>query len=279
MKKKLKIVRALSNKALNSSIKAIVLIGLWSFSAWPAAAQSTLPSSSPAAAPTSFTVEQQKDLNNLIENYIRKNPEIIIQSIQALQAREQASSEERARLHLVASKPELEQDPTSPVGGNPNGDITIVEFFDYQCGYCKKVFPIVKKLLKEDGNIRYVYKEFPILGPDSVAASKAALAVWKISPEKYSAFHGALMKNRGALPLKRVLKLAKSVGIDAVKIKTEMNSAEILTIVDKTYALATRLNINGTPAFIIGDQLIPGAADEATLKQAVALAREKNKKS
>jgi len=239
-------------------------------------AQSTLPSSSPKSG---FSAEQKLELKSLIENYIRENPEIIIQSIQALQAREQASSEERARLHLIASKPELEQDPTSPVGGNPEGDVTVVEFFDYQCGYCKRVFPTIKKILKEDSNIRYVFKEFPILGPDSVTASKAGLAAWKIAPEKYVAFHSALMKSRGAIPLKRVLKFAKSVGIDTQKLTTEMNRPETKTIIDKVYALASRLNINGTPAFVIGDQLIPGAADEATLKQAIAKAREDNKKS
>ena len=139
--------------------------------------QSTVPVKSLPAA-------EKKAIERIVREYILKNPEVIIEAIQSLRERDQQQAQERVRKTLVSRRDELLNDPLTPVGGNPKGDVTIVEFFDYRCGYCKRVFPAIQKLLNTDGNIRYVFKEFPILGPDSLTAAKAALAVWKIDKKK-----------------------------------------------------------------------------------------------
>ncbi|NQU59375.1 MAG: DsbA family protein, partial [Rhodospirillales bacterium] len=144
----------------------------------------------------------------------------------------------------------------------------------YRCGYCKKVFPTVQALLKEDGNIRYVLKEFPILGPVSVIASQAALAVWNNTPEKYMAFHTALMTARGQLSEERILSLAEDLDIDTAAIRKGMNDAVVSDELNKNMKLAQSLGIEGTPAFVIGQELAPGAIGMDELKRLISVARK-----
>jgi len=217
--------------------------------------------------------KQRQEIEKIIHQYIMDNPRVILDAVARLQAREEASKEEQAKATLTSSREILNNDPDSPVGGNPNGDVTIVEFFDYRCGYCKKVHPSVKKIIESDKNVRFVYKEFPILGPQSVTATKAALAVSRIDASKYQTYHDILMTARGSLTKSQVLKLAAEAGIDANAVAKEMDSPEIEKIIRKNYDLAQSLNINGTPAFVIGNELIPGAADYATLKNLISKAR------
>ncbi|MCP5368981.1 MAG: DsbA family protein [Hyphomicrobiales bacterium] len=229
----------------------------------------------PRPAPAGdMTEEQRQQVEEVVRDYLRRNPEVLVEAIRALQAKEEAAEQEKARQAIVDRKDELLNDGYSPVGGNPDGDVTVVEFFDYRCGYCKRVFPSLQKLMKEDGNIRYVFKELPILGPDSVVAARAAMAVWTLDKTKYMAFHTAAMESRGALTEAKVLRLAKEAGLDAEAVAKAMKDPEVDKKFLQTRHLAASLGITGTPAFVIGDTLVPGAVSIEALKQHIANARK-----
>jgi protein-disulfide isomerase len=218
---------------------------------------------------------QRQAVDDAVGDYLRKHPEIVIEAINILRQREQASEAEQTGNVIAARGPELFNDPATPVGGNPDGDVTLVEFFDYRCGYCKRVFPTINKLIEDDGNIRFVYKEFPILGPASVYAARAALASRKQG--KYEEFHDALMAAKGALTEDKVLQIAEAVGLDRGVLLDAMtrNEAEYDRIFAKNRDLAQALRINGTPAFVVGETVVRGAADYASMKDVIAQARSK----
>jgi protein-disulfide isomerase len=236
------------------------------FTAVPAArAQDKAPAMGP---------QQRGAIENVVREYLLANPEVIVDAIRLYREREQQAQAEQAQKALSAHKDSLTNDPNAPVAGNPKGDVTVVEFFDYHCGYCKRVFPVLRELLESDKNLRWVFKEFPILGPESVTASRAALAAWNLDPAKYLAFHAALMAASGGLPEERILKIAKSVGYDTDKLKKEMASDAVSNEINRNHQLAETLGIRGTPAFIVGDELVPGAVDADTLRQLIAKARK-----
>lgn len=235
-----------------------------------AQSQSGLQSKAPAL---SLSPAERRKIESVVRDFILKNPEIVIEAIRGLQARDKRDAQARSKANLVKFHGEIFNDPATPVGGNVKGDVTIVEFFDYRCGFCKRVFPVVMKVLNADKNIRYVYKEFPILGPESVAASKAALAAWLTDKGKYEPFHRALMVTKGALPEQRVMKIAAKTGYDVKALKKTMADPRIDEMIEKNYALAQALDINGTPAFVIGDKIVRGAIDLAALKKLISQAR------
>ncbi|MCH8212737.1 MAG: DsbA family protein [Proteobacteria bacterium] len=174
---------------------------------------------------------------------------------------------------IVARQDELLNDPASPVGGNPDGDVTLVEFFDYQCPYCKTIFPSIQALLAEDRNLRYVFKEFPILGRASVFAARAALAARRQG--KYLEFHTAVMSARGKLTETRVMRLAEKVGLDVDRLRRDMADGTVDAMIRRNLELADGLGIFSTPVFIIGDTQIPGAVEIDTLKVLIARARQR----
>jgi protein-disulfide isomerase len=227
----------------------------------------------PVSAAEALSSAQREQIEAVVREYILKNPEILVESLRGYEEQHKQATEEEAKKAIAANRDALEKNPTSPVAGNPQGDVTIVEFFDYQCGYCKKVLPSVQELLKTDGNVRVVFKEFPILGPDSVMAAQTALAAWKIAPDKYLPFHLALMQSRGEMNEGRVLEIAKKVGLDPEKLKAAKADPEIRATIERNHELARALQINGTPAFIVGGRLVPGAVDLATLREMVGTAR------
>jgi len=227
-----------------------------------------------ASAADGLNPSQKKDVEKVVQDYILKNPEILMRAIQEYQIRQRITERERAKKSLVTLGPDLHQNKTSPVIGNPNGDVTIVEFFDYRCGYCKRVFPTIQALLKEDGNIRYVLKEYPILGPDSLIASQASLAVWEQEPKKYLPLHTALMKVRGQLNQTKILNVARKLGINTDMLQKGMKGVMVRGELNKNMELAEALGISGTPAFVIGQQLVPGAISKEELKKLIATARK-----
>jgi protein-disulfide isomerase len=227
-----------------------------------------------AAASPGMTDQEKQRFDALVRQYILDHPEVVIESLQAYQARQRAEEQKESQAALMSLKDELESDPSTPVAGNAQGDVTIVEFFDYRCGYCKKVFPSIQEMIKTDGNIRYVFKEFPVLGPDSVTASRASLAVWNLQPDKYFPFHTALLEARGNLTEKRILQIAEQVGLDPAQVREGMDDPKVEETLQKNFALGRQIKVNGTPAFIIDGQLVPGAIDLATMKQLVAAARQ-----
>jgi protein-disulfide isomerase len=232
------------------------------------------PAKAAADATSALSEGQSHAVEALVRQYILDHPEVIIESMQNYQIRQQIAEQEAATAALAASRDEIKNDASAPVAGNPKGDVTVVEFFDYRCAYCKRVFPSVRELLESDKNVRYVFKELPILGPDSVTASRAALAAWKIAPETYFAFHTALMEARGELGEEQVLQIAEKVGLDRKKLKEGMAAPEVEKTIQRNLELAQKLRIQGTPAFIVGDALVPGAVDLEQLKEMVATARK-----
>ena len=229
-----------------------------------------------AAQESAVSPDQRKAFEGVIRDYLLKNPAIIREAMQVLQQREEAEKQALAARALKEHRAELLHDASSPVGGNPKGDVTIVEFFDYNCGYCKKVAPTVSALLKQDPNIRIVYKEFAILGPQSLIAARAALAAKRQG--KYHEFHTALM-SAAQLDAGSIAALSKRLGLDQDKWLKDMEDPAITGMIQRNYQLANVLGINGTPAFIIGDQLIPGAVGLDTLTEMVKTERAKRKSS
>jgi protein-disulfide isomerase len=225
------------------------------------------------SAADSLSADQKKEVESIIQDYILKNPEIISKAIEVLQARQREAEERQARAALVAHRTQLFDDPTSPIGGNPNGDVTVIEFFDYRCGVCKRVHPIVDELVRTDKKIRRIYKEWPILGPDSILAARAALA--SRLQGKYFAFHDAMMEARSRLNQQSIMSIAKQVGLDTDKLARDMQHPDIERILGQNMALAQALRLNGTPSFVIEDTLLRGGRDLAGMRKLVADARAK----
>lgn len=205
-----------------------------------------------------------------IERYIRAHPEVIEQSLQGLLAKRQAELQDHHKAALATKQQELVHDPASPVSGNPKGEITLVEFYDYRCGFCKKAASAVTELQKEDRRVRVVYKDLPILGEPSELAAKAALA--SQVQGKHQAFHEALLASHADMSKDAILKIAVKVGLDAKRLETDMANPKWQTVIDKNRALAHELGISGTPGFIVGNELVPGWLDLNGLKELIARA-------
>lgn len=213
-----------------------------------------------------------------VRAYLLNHPEVIFEAANRYQARQaaqqaarQETEEQRA---LKARAMEVFRDKDSPVAGNPTGNATIVEFFDYNCPYCRRMAPIMEKLTRADPQLRVVYKEFPILGPNSVFAAKAALAANEQG--KYVPFHDGLFALRGAADPGSVMQVAAKVGLDTDRLKADMKKPEIQTAIEKNLALAEALRINGTPGFVIGSHILRGATDLKALEELVQESRDKH---
>lgn len=226
----------------------------------------------PAAA-DGLTEGERQEVRDLVREYILDNPEIIAEAVGVLRTRQAAEEKAAAQAAIQANQKALLRDEDDPVMGNPEGDVTVVEFFDYQCGYCKRVFTPLMDTVSADGNVRLVMKEFPILGPASVLAAR-----WSMAAERqghYDAFHSAMMQHRGDITEEVVRAYAAQVGMDVEQAARDANSDAVETALRDTMTLAASLGISGTPAFVVGDQLLPGAVDRGTLTEAIAKARQK----
>ena len=213
----------------------------------------------------------QQAVEQVVEQYIRAHPEVIEQTLQALQAKREAEERDRVRNLIATRQTELLNDPNSPVSGNLQGDVTVVEFFDYRCGYCKRVAGAVTQLQQDDPNVRVVYKDYPILGEASVLASRAALA--SKAQGKHLAFHEALLASKSELTQETIFNIAAAVGLDKERLNKDMQAPTLQAIIENNQTLARELGINGTPGFIIGTELVPGALDLNALKELIAGAR------
>lgn len=234
----------------------------------------------PLAAPALAQDKGAKPLDRaaveqIVREYILANPEIILEAVQELDKREQQASEQAKADALKANRDKLVASATSPVGGNPKGDVTLVEFFDYNCGYCKKAHPERVDAVKADGKVRVVYKEFPILAPSSEEAAKAALAAARQG--KYEAMHNALMANSGRLDSAAIDAAAKAAGVDVAKMRKDMGEPSITKEIEDNKALAAALGIRGTPGFVVGDTVIPGAIEKDQFTLIFATARDEAK--
>ena len=211
-----------------------------------------------------------QQIKQLALEAILENPEIVMQAVGIIQQREKdraASSANTVRL-------QLEQDPNSPNLGNLSGDVTVVEFFDYNCPYCRKAGKTIQALLASDENVRVIYREWPILGEASVYAARAALAAR--TQGKYEELHWALMNGEGRATEASILKIARDLGLDITKLKLDMNSPAVEAHISQSSALARNLGFTGTPAFIVGDRTAPGMLSVGEITAMIAEARAAN---
>jgi protein-disulfide isomerase len=216
--------------------------------------------------------EQRQAIEAIIRDYLMQNPDVLIEALRSAEEKATRDADAKAAVVLKDRRGEVFDDPASPIGGNPQGDVTIVEFFDYRCPYCKQVQPALQKLLDQDRKLRFVYKEMPVLGAPSVTAAHAALAARLQG--KYEHFHSAMMATKGQITDEVVYQVAGSVGLDVDQLKRDMGAPEIEQAVKANLALAKALDIHGTPGFIIGEHIVPGAIDLDALKDLVADARK-----
>ena len=214
----------------------------------------------------------REQIEQIVRDYLLKNPEVVTDALRAAQAKQREAQREQQQQAITKHRDELLRDTSSPVGGNVSGDVTVVEFFDYACPHCKNVTKQVKQLLREDPKVRFVYKELPVLGEASISAARAALAARE--QNKYFAFHDALMANPGALSDAVIFRVAGEVGLDVDRLKKDMASAPITEALQKNRTLAQNLGVNGTPAFVVGDEVAPGAVPYARLKEMVERTRK-----
>lgn len=229
----------------------------------------------PLAAPAGaaeMSPARRQAIEAIIHDYLLHHPEVMLEALQNAEQKMQNDARAQAAAMLRAHRRDVFDDPASPVGGNPHGDVSVVEFFDYQCPYCKGVEPALEKLIKQDPQLRFVYKEFPVLGPESVVAARVALAAAKQG--KYVVFHEALLALKGRLTEARIYKVAGDVGLDLARLKRDMAAPDIAAAIKDDLALADALNITGTPTFVIGNEIVPGAAGFDKLKTLVAKARQ-----
>ncbi|MEL7462573.1 MAG: DsbA family protein [Pseudomonadota bacterium] len=228
-----------------------------------------------ASADDGFTADQKALIDEQVRDYLLRNPEVIIEAMEVLERRreEQERSTDAAMISSLGD--ELKNDGYSFVAGNPEGDVTVVEFADYRCGYCKQAHEDVKALLAADPNVRLVIKEFPILGPDSTFAARAAMAAQKQGDAEYLALNDAMMTWRGELSEAAVIALADEAGLDMDRFRNDMEDPTIAENIQRTYALARQLQINGTPGFIVGGRIIRGYVPFDQLRELVEDARER----
>ncbi|MGJ8615561.1 MAG: DsbA family protein [Sulfitobacter sp.] len=220
---------------------------------------------------TELTDAERAQFRAEVRAYLMENPEVIMEAVELLQTRE-AEQQAQADLSLVSDNAAaIFDDGYSWVGGNPEGDIVLVEFLDYRCGYCKKAHSEVAKLLETDGNIKLIVKELPILGEQSVLASRFAVATKQVAgDDSYQALNDALMTFNGDVSLPALRRLAETFGLDTAAIEARMDSEEVTREIAETRALAQKLNISGTPTFVLHDELLRGYLPYDQMKAVVA---------
>lgn len=236
----------------------------------------TLAGAAMAQAPTpapvpGFAPEQRDEIVAILREALRADPSILRDAITALQESDRAAQEEARRQALTANADALFRDAADPVKGNPRGDVTIVEFFDARCGYCRSFQPAMQQLLQRDRGVRVVLKDLPILGPNSTLASRALLAAHRQG--KYEALFDALLRLRTDTPETVIQAEAQRAGLDWARLRRDMDDPAIARRIEQNIALAQRLSIEGTPALVIGNQVIPGAIELPELERLVREAR------
>jgi protein-disulfide isomerase len=219
-----------------------------------------------------FSDQQKQEIGKIIKEYLISNPEVIKEALQELERRQLQAANDAAKKTISERAKEIYQAEEDLVLGNAAGEVAVVEFFDYNCGYCKRAIPEIEKLIQSDKNVRVIIKEFPILGAGSIIAAKAALA--SRLQGKYAEFHAALTALDGVKDEESVMQVAKQLGLDAAKLKADMESDAVAEVIRRNYSLAEALSINGTPSFIIDDALEPGFVSFDVLAQHVATIRQ-----
>ena len=218
---------------------------------------------------------QRTDIERIVREYLIKNPEVLQEAIAALEKKQAASEAEKHQTAVKDNAEALFRSTRHVVVGNPQGDVTFVEFFDYNCGYCKRAMADMLELMKNDPKLRVVLKEFPVLGPASVEAARVSLAVrlQDKTGKKYLEFHQKLLTGRGQADKARALAVAKEVGFDVARLERDMAGDEVKASLEESFKLAERLGLNGTPSYVIGNNVIIGAVGAEALKEKINNAR------
>jgi protein-disulfide isomerase len=226
-----------------------------------------------AQAPEASPAERQR-IEAIVREYLLRNPEILQEALVELEKR-QAQAEDRARAAaFAANRDALYRSPNQIVLGNPQGDITLVEFFDYNCGFCKRALPEMMELLRSDSRLRVVLKDFPVLGPGSIEAANVAVALkMQLAAPKYLEFHQKLLGGRGQANGARALEVAREVGADMARLQRDMQSPQVQQVLAENMRLAELLRINGTPTYVVGEEVVVGAVGLEKLRENLARAR------
>lgn len=218
----------------------------------------------------SMSETERAAFGEAVRGYLMENPEVIMEAVRALEDRQQRQSIEDDLAMLEANRAAIYEDAASWTGGNPEGDITVVEFLDYRCGYCRKAYEEVEELVKSDGNIRFVIKEFPILGEESLLSSKFAIATRMVAgDEAYKKAHDALISLRGDATVENLGALADQLGLDRAAVLAKMDAPEVEAVIAANHALADTMQINGTPSFVIDRAMVRGYVPLDGMRQIV----------
>jgi protein-disulfide isomerase len=228
----------------------------------------------PATAAQSFSGDQRREIEDIIKTYLVAHPEVLQAAMDALDKQQKLADADKARATIKKENATIFDSPHQVVLGNPKGNETVVEFFDYNCAFCKRALPDMLTLLKTDPNLKFVLKEFPVLGPGSVEAAHVAVAARMQDPtgKKYIEFHQKLLGGRGPADKARALAVAKEVGFDMTRLEKDMDSDEVKATIDENMKLADALSVSGTPTYVVGDEVVVGAVGLDELKQKIKAA-------
>jgi len=228
----------------------------------------------PVAAPAqSFTDTQRSDIETIVKNYLIAHPEVLEEAMNELSKRQAAADAQKHEESISKNADAIFNSPRGVVLGNKDGDVTFVEFFDYNCGYCKRAMADMLDLLKNDSKLKVVLKEFPVLSEGSVEAAKVAVAARMQDPKKYLDFHQKLLGGRGPADKARAMAAAKDAGYDTAKIEKDLASPEVKATIEENFKLAEDMGLNGTPSYVIGKQIVVGAVGLDGLKEKIGIAR------
>src|SRR5476651_548172 len=229
----------------------------------------------PAASAESFTNGQRDEIEVVVRNYLLAHPEVLEEAMAVLSKRQAAADAEKHEASVAANAETIFNSPRGVVLGNKDGDVTFVEFFDYNCGYCKRAMADMLDLMKSDPKLKVVLKEFPVLGPGSVEAAQVAVAARMQDPagKKYLDFHQKLLGGRGQADKARAMAAAQEAGFDIARIEKDLNSPEVKATLEENFKLAEDMGMNGTPSYVIGKQIVVGAVGLDGLKEKIGLAR------
>jgi protein-disulfide isomerase len=219
------------------------------------------------------TLLDRKEVETIVREYLLANPELLLEVQQALEARQREEQRIASLSVIKQARAEIFNSEFDGVVGNPNGKVTLVEFFDYNCSYCKRAIEDMRALIEANPDLRFVLKEFPILGPDSQKAHMVSMAFRKLMPEKYGEFHNQLLGGQGRAGEASAIKIALSLGADETKLREEMKDPAITDAFAKTYDLANKLSITGTPSYVVGNEVVFGALGQAVLAEKITAAQ------
>src|SRR3954462_1411853 len=228
----------------------------------------------PASA-QSFSDIQRGDIETIVRNYLLAHPEVLEEAMAELTKRQSAAESEKQQASVAKNADAIFSSPRGVTIGNKDGDVTFVEFFDYNCGYCKRAMADMIEIMKGDSKLKVVLKEFPVLGPGSVEAAQVAVAVRMQDPsgKKYLDFHQKLLNGRGQADKARALAAAKEAGLDMAKLEKDLTSPEVRATLEEHFKLAEDMGMNGTPSYVIGKQVVVGAVGREALAEKIGIAR------